>query len=151
MTLQDSLMARLDRLESAKTVAQIGATIGREFEYGLIREVGEYDDPTLERELRRLCGAELLREYGVPPSSRYTFRHALIRDTAYNSLLRSRKRLVHRKVAEVLKKREGIEQSQPELLAHHFAEGQLPEIAIDYWQKAGEQAVRKSANAEAVN
>ena len=107
-TLQDSLMARLDRLESAKTVAQIGATIGREFEYGLIREVGEYDDPTLERELRRLCGAELLREYGVPPSSRYTFRHALIRDAAYNSLLRSRKRLVHRQVAEVLKKREGI-------------------------------------------
>ena len=145
------MAARLDRLESAKTVAQIGATIGREFEYGLIREVGEYDDPTLERELRRLCGAELLREYGVPPSSRYTFRHALIRDTAYNSLLRSCKRLVHRKVAEVLKKREGIEQNQPELLAHHFAEGQLPEIAIDYWQKAGEQAVRRSANAEAVN
>jgi class 3 adenylate cyclase/tetratricopeptide (TPR) repeat protein len=150
-TLQDSLMARLDHLESAKTVAQIGATIGREFEYGLIREVSEYDDPTLERELRRLCGADLLRQYGVPPSSRYTFRHALIRDAAYNSLLRSRKRLVHRKVAEVLKKREGIEQSQPELLAHHFAEGQLPEIAIDYWQKAGEQAVRRSANAEAVN
>ncbi len=144
-------MARLDRLESAKTVAQIGATIGREFEYGLIREVGEYDDPTLERELRRLCGAELLHEYGVPPSSRYTFRHALIRDAAYNSLLRSRKRQVHRKVAEVLKKREGIERSQPELLAHHCAEGQLPEIAIDYWQKAGEQAVRRSANAEAVN
>jgi predicted ATPase len=72
-TLQDSLMARLDRLESAKRVAQIGATIGREFEYGLIREVGEYDDLALERELRRLCGAELLREYGAPPSSRYTF------------------------------------------------------------------------------
>jgi class 3 adenylate cyclase/tetratricopeptide (TPR) repeat protein len=150
-TLQDSLMARLDRLESAKTVAQIGATIGREFAYGLIREVGEYDDPTLERELRRLCDAELLREYGVPPASRYTFRHALIRDAAYNSLLRSRKRLVHRKVAEVLKKREGIDQSPPELLAHHFAEAQLPEIAIDYWQKAGEQAVRRSANSEAVN
>lgn len=150
-TLQDSLMARLDRLESAKMVAQIGATIGREFAYALIREVGEYDDPTLERELRRLCDAELLREYGAPPSSRYSFRHALIRDAAYNSLLRSRKRLVHRKVAEVLRNRDGLEQSHPELLAHHFAEGQLPEIAIEYLQKAGEQAVRRSANAEAVN
>jgi class 3 adenylate cyclase/tetratricopeptide (TPR) repeat protein len=150
-TLHDSLMARLDRLGSAKAVAQIGATIGREFGYALIREVGEYDDPTLERELRRLCDTDLLREHGVPPSSRYTFRHALIRDAAYNSLLRSRKRLVHRNVAEVLRNREEVEQSHPELLAHHFAEGQLPEIAIEYWQKAGEQAVRRSANAEAVN
>jgi class 3 adenylate cyclase/tetratricopeptide (TPR) repeat protein len=150
-TLQDSLMARLDRLGSAKAVAQVGATIGREFDYELIRAVGGYDDASLQEALRSLSGAELVRQQGVPPRARYVFRHALIRDTAYNSLLRSRKREVHRKVAEALRRREGIEQSQPELLAHHFAEAHLLDVAIEYWQKAAELAVRRSANAEAVH
>jgi predicted ATPase/class 3 adenylate cyclase len=150
-TLQDSLMARLDLLGGAKTVGQLGATIGREFSYDLIRAVSGWNDAVLQVALRALCDAELLREYGAVPNSRYAFKHALIQDTAYNSLLRSRRRQVHFKVAETLEAVEGIPQNQPELLAHHFTEAEGFERAIEYWQKAGERAVRKSANAEAVD
>jgi class 3 adenylate cyclase/tetratricopeptide (TPR) repeat protein len=150
-TLQDSLMARLDLLGRAKTVAQLGATIGREFSYGVIRAVSGYPDTVLEGALHALRDAELLREYGPPPNSRYVFRHALIRDTAYNSLLRSRRRQVHLKVAETFEKLDDVSQNQPELLAYHFTEADALERAIEYWQRAGERAVRRSANAEAIH
>jgi tetratricopeptide (TPR) repeat protein len=150
-TLQDSLMARLDLLGGAKTVGQLGATIGREFSYDLIRAVSGWNDASLQDALRVLCEAELLREHGVVPNSRYSFKHALIQDTAYNSLLRSRRRQVHLKVADTLGAVEGIPQNQPELLAHHYTEAESFERAIEFWQKAGERAVRRSANAEAVD
>jgi len=150
-TLQDSLMARLDLLGSAKTIAQLGAVIGREFSHGLISAVSGYQDGVLKEALDVLRDAELLKQYGLAPTARYVFRHALIQDTAYNSLLRSRRREAHRKVAETLEKLEGMAENQPELLAHHFTAADALEPAIAYWQKAGERAARRSANAEAVD
>ena len=150
-TLQDSLMARLDLLGSAKTIAQLGAVIGREFSHGLISALSGYQDGVLKEALDVLRDAELLRQYGLAPNARYVFRHALIQDTAYNSLLRSRRREAHRKVAETLEKLEDMAQNQPELLAYHFTAADALEPAIAYWQKAGERAARRSANAEAVD
>ena len=160
-TLYDSLMTRLDRLGTAKGVAQLAATIGREFSYDLLREISPLEETRLSGALNRLVDAELVEEYSSPPRLGYRFRHALIRDAAYDSLLRSQRRQYHGRVAEALQEHfaETV-QTQPELLANHFTEAGLIEQAIPYWQSAGQRAMvgpvgpngtgERSANREAI-
>jgi predicted ATPase len=151
-TLHDSLMARLDRLTTAKEIAQLGATLGREFSYELIRAVSPLDEGGLQKGLASLVDAELLYQKGQPPQARYLFKHALVQETAYQSLLKSRRQQYHQHIARVLEERflETVE-IQPELLAHHYTEAGLRAQAIPYWQRAGERAVARSANLEAVD
>jgi predicted ATPase len=150
-TLQDSLMARLDRLSSVREVAQLGAMLGREFSYEFLHAVSPLDEPTLQNGLTQLVEAELLYQRGLPPQATYLFKHALIQDTAYQSLLKSKRQQLHQQIAHVLADRfpEMVE-TQPELLAHHYTEAGLPAQAIPYWQKAGERANQRSAYVEAV-
>jgi predicted ATPase len=151
-TLHDSLLARLDRLVTAKAVAQYGAVMGRQFSYALLHAVSHLDEATLRRELGRLVEAELIYQRGLPPGATYTFKHALIQDTAYASLLRSTRQGYHRRIAEVLKEQfPALAATQPELLARHYTEAGLHAEAIGYWQQAGEQAIQRSAHAEAVS
>src|SRR5262249_26304031 len=149
-TLQDSLMARLDRLASVREIAQLGATIGREFNYDLLQAVSPLNEDTLQQGLRQLVEAELVYQSGVPPQARYLFKHALVQDTAYQSLLKSRRQQLHQQVAQVLVEQfpETVE-TQPELVAHHYTEAGLITQALPYWQRAGERAVERSANEEA--
>jgi class 3 adenylate cyclase/predicted ATPase len=150
-TLQDSLMARLDRLSSAKGIAQLAAVIGRQFAYDLLHAVSPFDVATLQRELGRLVEAELLYQRGLPPQVIYIFKHALIQDTAYQSLLRSTRQQYHQHIAQVLAVQfSEIAESQPELLAHHYTEAGLVEPAVLSWLRAGQRAVQRSANVEAI-
>jgi predicted ATPase len=151
-TLQDSLMARLDHFVTAKGLAQLGATIGRQFSYALLHAVSQIDEDTLYKELRRLVEAELLYQRGVPPHSTYMFKHALIQDTAYASLLRHTRHAYHRRIAAVLVDRfpETVA-TQPELLAHHYTQAGLHAQAVAYWYTAGQQAAQRSANQEAIS
>jgi predicted ATPase len=151
-TLQDSLMARLDRLMTAKVIAQLGATIGRRFTYELLLVVSQMDEATLQQELGRMVEAEPLYQRGLPPQATYTFKHALITDAAYQSLLRSTRQQYHQHVAQVLEAQfpETVE-TQPELLAYHHTEAGLNEKAVDYWHQAGEKAVQRSAHVEAIH
>ena len=121
-------MARLDRLNTAKEIAQIGAAIGREFSYDLIRAVSPLDEASLQQALAKLVEAELLYQRGLPPQVRYVFKHALVQDTAYQSLLKSTRQQYHQQIAQVLTERfaETIE-TQPELVAHHYTEAGLGE------------------------
>ena len=137
-TLQDSLMARLDRLAPVKEIGQIGAAIGREFSYSLMREVVGRDEPSLKHALVKLEQAELLFRRGEPPEATYSFKHALVRDAAYESLLKSCRQQLHGQIARTLEKKfPEIVVSQPEIMAHHFTEAGLVEAAIEYWLKAG--------------
>jgi class 3 adenylate cyclase/predicted ATPase len=151
-TLQDSLMARLDRLGPAKQVAQLGATLGREFPYELVRAVAPVDEATLQRGLTQLVDAELLHQKGLPPQASYFFRHALIQETAYASLLRRARQQYHKRIVRVLEERfpETCE-TQPELLALHFTGAGLWREAVVYWQKAGQRASERSAHVEAIS
>jgi class 3 adenylate cyclase/tetratricopeptide (TPR) repeat protein len=150
-TLRDSLMARLDHLETARGVAQLGATLGREFSYEAMQAVSPMDELTLQRGLSQLVKAELLYQHGLPPQARYTFKHALIQDAAYQSLLKSTRQRYHQRIAGVLAERfPDLVATQPELLAHHYTEAGLRELAIPYWQQAGQQALERSANIEAI-
>lgn len=150
-TLQDSLMARLDRLAPVKEVAQIGAAIGREFSYTLLQSVAGRDDLTLSAALAQLEEAELLTRRGTPPEATYTFKHALVQETAYGSLLRSRRQLLHKHIGDVLRdKFPGVAGSEPEVLAFHFTEAGLNEAALEWWRKAGQQALKRSAYTEAI-
>ena len=150
-TLQQSLMARLDRLGPAREVAQIAAVIGRDFSYGLLRAVAGMDDLALQGTLDRLAEADILLVQGVPPQSDYRFKHALIQEAAYENLLRSRRQVLHRRSGEVLRDQfTAIAATQPELVAHHFSEAGLPETAIEWWGKAAEQSLERSALVEAV-
>jgi class 3 adenylate cyclase/predicted ATPase len=151
-TLHDSLMARLDRLATVKAMAQLGATLGREFSYALLQAVSPWDEGTLGRGLHQLVEAEFLYQQGLPPEATYRFKHALIQDAAYQSLLRSTRQQYHQRIAQVLEARfpERCE-TQPELLAHHYTEAGLAEQAMGYWQRAGQQASERSANLEAVS
>ncbi|MBI3247492.1 MAG: AAA family ATPase [Deltaproteobacteria bacterium] len=151
-TLQDALMARLDRLGLAKEIAQLGATLGREFSYELLHAVSFSAEAALQQGLRQLVEAELLYQRGLLPQATYIFKHALIQDTAYQSLLKSKRQQLHQQIAQVLADRfpETVE-TQPELVAHHYTEAGLKEQAIPYWQKAGQRAVQRSANAEAIS
>jgi class 3 adenylate cyclase/tetratricopeptide (TPR) repeat protein/ABC-type transport system involved in cytochrome c biogenesis ATPase subunit len=151
-TLQDSLMARLDRLAPVREIAQIGAAIGREFSYSLLRALVGRDETALKHALAQLEQAELVFRRGEPPEAVYSFKHVLVRDAAYESLLKSRRQQLHGQIARTLEERfADIVASQPEIVAHHFTEAGLVEPAIDYWLKAGQQAARRSANAEALN
>jgi predicted ATPase len=151
-TLQDSLMARLDQLTTAKEVAQLGAVLGREFAYDMLRAVSSQDEATVQDGLARLVAAELLYQRGRPPRARYIFKHALIQDAAYASLLRSTRQQVHQQVAQLLEARfPEIVETQPELVAQHYTAAGCTEQAVPYWQRAGEQASDRSAYLEAVS
>ncbi len=150
-TLQDSLMARLDRLAPVKEVAQIGAAIGRDFSYALLRCVAGRDDRALNAALAQLEEAELLLRRGTPPEASYTFKHALVQEAAYESLLKSRRQLLHCHIGDVLRDQfPVIAENEPEVVAYHFTEAGLSEVALDWWRKAGEQALRRSAYSEAI-
>ena len=149
-TLQQSLAARLDRLGDAREVAQIGAVLGREFTYALLGAVGGVDDPTLQSALARLAGAELLIAEGAGPQASYRFKHALIQDAAYDSLLKSRRQVLHRRAAETLRDEPERAAAEPEVIAHHFTEAGLGDIAIEWWGRAGDKALRRSAFQEAI-
>lgn len=151
-TLQDSLMARLDQLSStAREVAQIGAVLGRAFSYELIRAVWPSDEQRLARGLAQLVEAELVFQKGMLPQSRWVFKHALLQDTAYQSLFKSKRQQIHQQVADVLVKQfPDIRHRQPELIAHHYTEAGLLDPAIGFWQYAGEQAVQRSAHREGI-
>jgi class 3 adenylate cyclase/predicted ATPase len=151
-TLHDSLMARLDRLAEAKGVAQLGAALGREFSYELLHAVSSVDGATLQRGLARLVDAELVYQRGLPPHAHYVFKHALVQDAAYQSLLKSRRQQYHSQIAQVLEERfAGTKETQPELLAHHYTEAGLIPQAIPYWQRAGQRAAERSAYVEAIS
>src|SRR6266516_4301141 len=147
-TLQDSLMARLDRLAPVKEIGQIGAAIGREFSYSLMRELVARDETALKHALAKLEQAELVFRRGEPPEAIYSFKHALVRDAAYESLLKSRRHQLHGQIASTMEEQfPDIVVRQPEIVAHHFTEAGLVEPAIDYWLKAGKFALSRSANA----
>lgn len=150
-TLQDSLLARLDRMGDAKEVAQLGAVIGREFGFEMLCEVSRQPAEYLSAQLERLVAAELLYQRGASPTATYTFKHALIQDAAYALLLKSSRREYHRRTAEALQQKFGdLAATHPELLAHHLTEaGQAPQ-AIGAWINAGIHALRRSANQEAI-
>ena len=150
-TLQQSLMARLDRLGPAREVAQIGAVIGRGFSYKLLLAVAETGDATLEAALEKLSEADIVLVEGVLPESNYRFKHALIQDAAYENLLKSRRQVLHRRIAETLRDRfTAIGDTEPEVLAHHFTQASMTDAAIEWWGKAGDQALRRSAFQEAI-
>jgi tetratricopeptide (TPR) repeat protein len=150
-TLQDSLMARLDRLAPVKEVAQIGAAIGRDFSYALLKYVAGRDDLTLSAALGQLEEAELLLRRGAPPDANYSFKHALVQEAAYESLLKSKRQLLHTRIGEVLREKfPVVAEIEPEVLAHHFTEAGLSEVALEWWRKAGQQALKRSAYSEAV-
>jgi class 3 adenylate cyclase/predicted ATPase len=150
-TLQDSLMARLDRLAAVKEIAQIGAAIGREFSYSLLREVVGRDEATLRASLAQLEESELVFRAGDPPAARYTFKHALVQDTAYESLLKSRRQILHQRIAEALREKfPELVEAAPELIAEHYTRAGLIEDAIVHWGKAGDLALRRSAFKEAI-
>src|SRR5262245_54530782 len=151
-TLHDSLMARLDRLATVKTLAQLGATLGREFAYELLQAISPWDEATVRRGLHQLVEAEFLYQQGQPPQATYVFKHALIQDDAYQSLLRSTRQQYHQRIAQVLVERfSDTVETQPELLAHHYTEAGLKEQAVVYWQRAGQHASDRSAHLEAIS
>jgi predicted ATPase len=150
-SLQASLMARLDRLGSAKEVAQIGAAIGREFSHALLSAVVSKPDPELASALDRLIGGGLLFRQGVPPHASYLFKHALVQDAAYGTLLRETRRALHARIAETLECQFAeIAENQPELLAHHCTEAGLIKKAAGFSAKAGQRSLDRSALIEAV-
>jgi DNA-binding response OmpR family regulator/class 3 adenylate cyclase/predicted ATPase len=151
LTLQSSLMARVDRLGSARELAQIAAVIGREFSYALVQQLAAGDESALARALENLEKSELVFRHGAPPEATYSFAHALVQEAAYKTLSKSRRRTLHRRIAELLcdPKKSPIE-SEPEVIAHHFTEAGLNEAAAQWWGKAGDLALRRSAYAEAI-
>jgi class 3 adenylate cyclase/tetratricopeptide (TPR) repeat protein len=150
-TLRDSLMARLDRFMPVKEIAQIGAAIGREFSYELIAAVAPMPQAQLDDSLARLSESGLAFRRGTPPDAIYTFKHALVQDAAYDSLLKSRRQDLHGKIARVIEAQfPNIKATEPEVLAHHLTVAGLIEAAIPVWQAAGELTFRRRAMAEAI-
>ena len=144
-------MARLDRLGPAKEVAQIGAAIGREFSHALLTEVVRKPEAELGSALDRLMAAGLLFRQGVPAQASYLFKHALVQDAAYGTLLRERRRALHVRIAETLESQFAeIAETQPELLARHYTEAGQIEKAAGLWGKAGQRSLERSAPVEAV-
>ncbi|HEY4939957.1 MAG TPA: adenylate/guanylate cyclase domain-containing protein [Rhizomicrobium sp.] len=145
-TLQDSLMARLDRLTPLKEIVQTGAAIGREFSFPMLQAVIGQDHGALEQALAQLEDAGMLYRTGVLPEARYTFKHALVQDAAYESLLKSRRQILHLRIAEVLCERfAGVATAEPEIVAFHFAQAAQVAAAIEWWTKAGDLALRRAA------
>jgi predicted ATPase len=150
-TLQDSLMARLDRLVTAKAVAQYAAVIGRQFSYDLLHAVSQVDEAMLQHELGRLVEAEIVYQRGMLPQATYTFKHALIQDAAYESLLKRTRQHYHQRIGQVMEAHfPATVDQQPELLAHHYTEAGLNAQAVSYWHKAGQRAIERSAHVEAM-
>jgi class 3 adenylate cyclase/predicted ATPase len=150
-TLQDSLLARLDRFPSVKEVAQLGAAIGREFSYNLLAAVSNMPGSDLQSALDKLAGAELIFSRGVPPAASYIFKHALVQDAAYETMLKSKRQQLHGRIAKALEDHFlEVKNTQPEILAHHYTQAGLTETAVAWWDKAGEHAIKRSANMEAV-
>jgi class 3 adenylate cyclase/predicted ATPase len=151
-TVQDSLLARLDRLATARGVAQLASCLGREFSYELLRAVALLNETTLQHELERLARAELLYQRGQPPRAMYLFKHALIQDAAYQSLLKSTRQQYHLRIAQVLVIAfPALAQTQPELVAHHYTEAGLSAEAVTWWLRAAQQAVERFSNVEAAD
>ena len=150
-SLQASLMSRLDRIPAAKEVAQVGALFGREFPETLLTAIAGLPASTLLHGLQQLVDAGLASKRGTSPDASYSFKHALVRDTAYGMLLRSRRRALHANAAAALEEQSPeLRERQPELLAHHYTQAGLAEPAIDYWTRAGRRSVARSAMVEAV-
>ena len=150
-TLRDSLTARLDRLGEAKMVAQLAAVLGREFDYGILNAICDLPQAALEHKLAVLNQAEIIHQRGIPPRSHYVFKHALIQEAAYDTLLKSTRAQYHRRVADAyVQGFPEVVQSRPELVAHHFSRAQMPGQAVAYWQRAGEVAVSRSGYIEAI-
>ncbi|HEX3535229.1 MAG TPA: AAA family ATPase [Stellaceae bacterium] len=150
-SLHDSLMARLDRLGSVRHVAQIGAAIGREFSYVLLRAVSRLPENELEAALARLVASELVFQHGAAPDAVYAFKHALVQDAAHASLLRGPRQQLHAKIADALETQNpDLLDVQPELFAQHYAEAGLLDKSVEYWWKAGRRSAARSAMAEAM-
>jgi class 3 adenylate cyclase/tetratricopeptide (TPR) repeat protein len=151
-TLYDSLMARLDRLALAREVAQIGAVIGRQFSFPLLQSVSQMDEAPLRKLLLLLSEAGLIFEVAHSREREYAFKHALMQDVAYNSLLRSKRKILHARAARILEDRfPELAETKPEILAEHYTQAQMSEQAIDYWRRAGELALKRSAHTEAID
>jgi predicted ATPase len=149
-SLHDSLMSRLDRLASVRLVAQIGAAIGREFSYVLLRAVARLPEDELQAALARLVASELVFQRGAPPEAVYTFKHALVQDAAHGSLLRSSRQQLHAQIAAALETHSSeLMDTQPELFAQHYAEAGLVAKSVAYWSKAGKRSTARSALPEA--
>src|SRR5208282_1187683 len=149
-SLHASLLARLDRLVSVRHVAQIGAAIGREFSYELLRTVSRLPEDELQAALARLVASELVFQRGRPPDAVYAFKHALVQDAAHASLLRSARQQLHAQIAEALEAHSPeVRESQPEVFAQHYAEAGLVEESVAWWSKAGHSSAARSAMAEA--
>ncbi len=150
-TLQDSLMARLDRLPTVRDVAQLAAVLGREFAYDILQALMEVEDQTLQDRLGQLVHHDLFYQRGRPPHARYTFKHALVRDAAYQSLLRRTRQDYHAQIAQLLEAHfPEVAETEPEVVAHHYTEAGRAEQALNYWEQAGQRARQRSAHAEAI-
>jgi predicted ATPase len=148
-TLQASLAARLDRLGPAKEIAQIGAVIGREFSHELLRELTALTETRMAAALDQLVASELVSRRGVPPMASYMFKHALVQEAAHETLLRTERRRLHARIANLLEQRAEVVERQPELLAQHYAEAGINDKAVDYWTRAGKRSAAGSALVEA--
>ncbi|HEX3147919.1 MAG TPA: protein kinase [Gemmataceae bacterium] len=150
-TLQDLVMARLDRMEGGRELAQLAAVLGREFSHELLATVATVDEPTLQAELAKLSHAEILYAKGRPPRCTYIFKHALLEDALYNALVKGKRQHFHRQIGDVLEaKFPQTAETEPELLGHHFTEAGLTEKAIGYWLKAAQRSRERSALSEAI-
>src|SRR5262249_7226403 len=144
--------ARLDRLATVKVLAQLGATLGREFTYALLQAVSPWDEGTLQQGLHQLVAAEFLYQQGLPPQATYRFKHALIQEAAYQSLLKSTRQQYHQRIGQVIEAHfPETAETQPELVAQHYTAAGCTEQAVIYWQRAGHQASDRSANLEAIS
>jgi predicted ATPase len=145
------LLARLDRLNTAKRLAQIAAALGRTFSYDLIAAIANLPEPTLRQALDQLVEAELLFRRGVLPRAKFTFKHALVRDASYSTLLRRERQQLHARIAQVLSDQfSHTGEARPETLAQHYTAAGLTEQAVSNWRQAGERAMKRWANVEAV-
>lgn len=151
-TLKDSLMSRLDRLASVKEIAQIGAVIGREFSYELMSILAPFQESELESALNKFVDSNLVFRRGQPPKANYFFKHALVQEAAYGSLLKTKRRLLHARIAKILEERfPETAENEPELLAHHYTAANNTQQAIPFWMKAGSEAYLRSANQESIS
>lgn len=151
-SLQEPLMARLDKLPTVRGIAQLGAVLGREFAYEMLQATSIFEEDRLRDDLGRLVEVELLYQRGRPPRSRYIFKHALVQDAAYQSLLKRTSHQYHAQVAELLESQFiDIVEAHPELAARHHTEGGNAKAAADYWLRAGQKAALRSANEEAIS
>ena len=150
-TLRDSLTARLDRLGAAKAVAQLASVLGREFDYPVLQSVCDIPEAELEEQLAALNQADIIQQSGIPPRSHYVFKHALIQEAAYDTLLKSARQQHHQRVAHsYVAHFPDVAQSRPELVAHHYSRAMMPDAAVPFWQQAGELAVARSGYEEAI-